>query len=76
MSFSDNTNVSHLSNLSLIDMNNADYLSFEKRSTDDSKWDYDALVVGSNDYALLHDTYKFSAIKGATYVSHPGRLHR
>ena len=67
MAFSDLTNVSGLSKLTSSEMSKADNLVFTKYTGSSTTIDYQASVAGIDSYALLHDTYKFSAIQGATY---------
>lgn len=42
-------------------------LSFSPYSTSYLDWDYEASAYGTNQYAILHSIYKFTATEGATY---------
>ena len=57
--------IDYLPDLKASEMNSARHLSFTPYSA--LNWDNNASVFGSDDYALLHDTYSFNATAGATY---------
>lgn len=57
----------YLTDLTSSEMAAARPLAFKPYQFSGSGWDYQAQVVGDESYALLHDTYKFTAKKGATY---------
>lgn len=57
----------YLPDLTIGEMSSAGRLSFQPYSSNSVDWDYEAGVYGADDYALLHDTYSFEAIQGATY---------
>lgn len=59
--------IDYLPDLTLSEMPNAGILNFTTYSVPSVGWDFMAMVYGSDSYALLHDTYSFTAIEGATY---------
>lgn len=62
------TTIDYLPDLTASDMSRAGTLSFKPYTgSGTSGWDFEAGVYGVNSYALLHDTYKFTAKEGATY---------
>lgn len=61
------TTLDHLPDLTPSEMAAAGRLAFKPSTTNSSGWDNTATVYGSDSYALLHDTYVFSAKEGATY---------
>ncbi len=45
----------------------ADIMGFSSYTDNSNDYDSVAIVLGSENYAILHSIYKFTAIKGATY---------
>ena len=61
------TTINYIPDLTALELQSARNLYFEPYQTNTVGWDFIAGVYGTNQYALLHDIYRFSAIEGATY---------
>lgn len=62
------TTIDYIPDLTASQMSRAGILSFTPYTgSDTSGRDFEASVVGIDSYALLHDTYKFTAKEGASY---------
>ncbi len=57
----------YLPDLTASEMASAGTLAWAPYSVPSVGWDNRAQVYGSEPYALLHDTYRFQAVQGATY---------
>lgn len=67
MAFNDYVNVDYLSSLAESKMFNARELVLEKYDGSSNKWDSSVTFASNDEFALLRDTFSFSAKKGATY---------
>lgn len=63
------TTLDYLPDLTATEMNTAGTLTFKPYAGSNSVgWDITAEAYGDEKYAILHDTYRFTATEGATYT--------